>query len=57
MANELQCFDEAGGAHTVAFNSTTSAAMAAGDIMTVIVQSTSVMQAVLTAAANKVAFT
>jgi hypothetical protein len=46
----------AGGAHTVSFNSTTSAAMADGDIMTVFVQSSTVIHAVLTAAANKVAF-
>jgi len=46
----------AGGAHTVSFNSTTSAAMAAGDVMTVMVQSTSVMQAVLTPSASKVTF-
>jgi hypothetical protein len=47
----------AGGAHTVTFNSTVSAAMAEGDLMTLFVQSTTVIQAVLTAAANKVAFT
>jgi hypothetical protein len=46
----------AGGAHTVTFNATTSAAMAAGDIMTVAVQSATVIQAVLTAAADKVTF-
>jgi hypothetical protein len=46
----------AGGAHTVTFNSTVSAAMASGDVMTVFVQSATVIQAVLTAAANKVAF-
>ena len=47
----------AGGAHTVTFNGTVSAAMAAGDVMTVVVQSSSVIHAVLTAAADKVAFT
>jgi hypothetical protein len=46
----------AGGAHTVTFDSRASPAMAAGDIMTVLVQSTTVIQAVLTAAANKVTF-
>jgi hypothetical protein len=46
----------AGGAHTVTFNSLTSAAMAAGDIMTIAVQSTSVIKAVLTASANMVSF-
>lgn len=46
----------AGGAHTVTFNGTVSAAMAAGDVMTVVVQSATVIHAVLTAAANKVAF-
>jgi hypothetical protein len=46
----------AGGAHTVTFNSTVSAAMASGDVMTVFVQSETVIHAVLTAAANKVAF-
>jgi hypothetical protein len=44
-------------AHTVTFNSTVSAAMAAGDMMTVYVQSTTVIHAVLTASANKVTFT
>jgi hypothetical protein len=47
----------AGGAHTVTFNSTVSPAMVSGDVMTVFVQSATVIQAVLTAAANKVAFT
>lgn len=46
----------AGGAHTVTFNSLTSAAMAAGDVMTVEVQSSTVIKAVLTAAADLVAF-
>jgi hypothetical protein len=40
----------------VTFNSTESAAMANGDIMTMFVQSSSIIHAVLTAAANKVAF-
>ena len=52
----FSCVLIAGGAHTVTFNSTTSAAMAAGDIMTVLVESTTVIHAVLTAAADKVAF-
>jgi hypothetical protein len=46
----------AGGAHTVTFNGGTSPAMAAGDLMTVFVESTTAVQAVLTAAADKVAF-
>lgn len=52
----FSCVLIAGGAHTVTFNSTTSAAMAAGDIMTVLVESTTAIHAVLTEAANKVAF-
>lgn len=44
------------GARTVTFNSLTSAAMAAGDVMTVIVQSTTVAKAVLVEAANLVTF-
>lgn len=47
----------AGGAHTVTFNSTTSAAMATGDVMTLVVESGTVIHAVLTAAADKVTFT
>ena len=47
----------AGGAHTVTFNATVSAAMAAGDVMTVLVESGTVIHAVLTAAADKVTFT
>ena len=46
----------AGGAHTVTFNSLVSAAMATGDVMTVEVQSSTVIHAVLTPAASKVAF-
>lgn len=46
----------AGGAHTVTFNSLTSAAMATGDIMSVIVESSTVIHAVLTPSASKVAF-
>jgi hypothetical protein len=46
----------AGGAHTVTFNSTTSPAMAAGDIMSVLVQSSTVIQASLLPAAGKVVF-
>lgn len=52
----FNCTLIAGGAHTVSFNSTTSAAMAAGDIMSIIVQSATVIHAVLTAAADKVSF-
>lgn len=47
----------AGGAHTVTFNATTSAAMATGDVMTIAVESSTVIHAVLTAAADKVSFT
>lgn len=46
----------AGGAHTVTFNGTVSAAMATGDVMTVFVESSTIIHAVLTAAANKVTF-
>ena len=46
----------AGGAHTVTFNSLTSAAMGAGDVMRVDVQSATVIKATLTAAASLVAF-
>lgn len=50
----------AGGAHTVSFNSTTSAAMAAGDLMAVVVEDdasgTPTIHAVLTEAADKVSF-
>ena len=53
----FQCVIIAGGAHTVTFNSTTSAAMASGDIMTVMVQNSTTIHAVLTAAADKVSFT
>lgn len=47
----------AGGAHTVTFNATTSAAMATGDIMSVFVESSTVIHASLLPAASKVAFT
>lgn len=53
----FNCILIAGGAHTVTFNSTTSAAMAAGDVMTIVVESGTVIHAVLTAAADKVSFT
>lgn len=46
----------AGGAHTVTFNGNTSTAMAAGDVMTILVENGE-CDAVLTAAADKVAFT
>lgn len=52
----FNCVLIAGGAHTVTFNGTTSAAMAAGDLMTLIVESGTVIHAVLTAAADKVTF-
>jgi len=51
------CVLVAGGAHTVTFNSTTSAAMAAGDLMTIVVEDSTTIHAVLTAAADKVSFT
>ena len=46
----------AGGAHTVTFNGNTSAAMAAGDVMTLFVESGTAIHAVLTAASGKVGF-
>lgn len=46
----------AGGAHTVTFGGTTSAAMAAGDMMSIVVDDVPNIHAVLTAAADKVAF-
>lgn len=46
----------AGGAHTVTFNALTSAAMAAGDVMTVVVQSATIIKAVLTEVADLVSF-
>ena len=52
----FNCILVAGGAHTVTFNSTTSAAMAAGDMMTLFVQSTTQIRAVLTAAADQIGF-
>ena len=45
------------GAHTVTFGSTTSPAMAAGDIMGIVVSAGPAIKAVVTAAANQVAFT
>lgn len=53
----FNCVLVAGGAHTVTFNSTTSDAMASGDMMTVVVQSGTVIRAVLTESANQVSFT
>ena len=53
----FNCVLVAGGAHTVTFNSTTSAAMAAGDVMTLFVEDSTTIHAVLTAAADKVSFT
>lgn len=52
----FNCILVAGGAHTVTFNATASAAMSAGDVMTLFVQSGTVIQAVLTKAADKVSF-
>lgn len=46
----------AGGAHTVTFNATTSPAMAAGDIMSVFVESTTIIHASLLPVASKVVF-
>lgn len=52
----FNCVLIAGGAHTVTFNGNTSAAMATGDIMTIIVEDSTTIHAVLTAAADKVSF-
>jgi hypothetical protein len=46
-----------GGAHTITFNSTVCAAMASGDVVDLVVQSTTVIKAVRTTAANHVTFT
>ena len=46
----------AGGAHTVTFGATSSSAMAAGDIMSLVVDDVPAIHAVLTASAAKVAF-
>jgi hypothetical protein len=46
----------AGGAHTVTFNSTTSPAMATGDIMSVFVESSTIIHASLLPVAGKVVF-
>lgn len=46
----------AGGSHTVTFNGTTSAAMGTGDVMSVIVESGTVIHAASTASADKVTF-
>lgn len=53
----FNCILIAGGAHTVTFNATTSAAMATGDLMTIVVEDATTVHAVLTAAADKVTFT
>lgn len=50
------CILVSGGAHTVTFNALTSTAMAAGDLMTIIVEDSDTIHAVLTASANKVSF-
>ena len=52
----FSCILRAGGAHTVTFSGTSSPPMASGDLMTIIVESVSVIHAVLTPVANKVAF-
>jgi hypothetical protein len=52
----FNCVLIAGGAHTVTFNGTTSAAMAAGDLMSILVEDATIIHAVLTAAADKVSF-
>lgn len=52
----FHCILIAGGAHTVTFNSTVSAAMASGDIMSVYVQSSTVIRARLSPVADQVAF-
>lgn len=52
----FSCVLIAGGTHSVSFNSTTAAAMSAGDLMTVAVESATVIHAVLTPAADKVTF-
>lgn len=52
----FHCTVIAGGAHTISFNSTTSAAMAAGDIVSLFVESATVIHAVKTLSANKVTF-
>lgn len=52
----FNCVLIAGGAHTVTFNATTSAAMATGDLMTIVVEDSTTIHAVLTAAADKVTF-
>ena len=46
-----------GGAHAITFNGTVSAAMATGDIVSLVVQSGAVIKAVKVAAADLVAFT
>jgi hypothetical protein len=46
----------AGGAHTVTFGATTSPAMASGDLMSIVVDSTTAIHAVRTLAADKVGF-
>ena len=52
----FHCVLLAGGAHTVTFNGTTSAAMATGDLMTLFVEDSTNIHAVLTASADKVTF-
>jgi hypothetical protein len=53
----FNCVLIAGGAHTVTFNGAVSPALAAGDLMTIVVQSSTVIHAVRTLAADKVSFT
>lgn len=52
----FNCVVIAGGGHTVTFNSTTSPALSAGDIMTLFVQSTTVIRAAITPVGDQVVF-
>lgn len=50
------CTLRAGGSHTVSFNSTTSSAMATGDLMSIVVESPTVIKASLLPVASQVVF-
>jgi hypothetical protein len=52
----FHCTVIAGGVHTISFNGTMSAAMAAGDIVSLVVESATVIHAVKVLAASKIAF-
>jgi hypothetical protein len=52
----FHCTVIAGGAHTITFNGTVCPAMAAGDVVSLLVQSATVIKAVKVAAANLLAF-